>query len=108
MITRTDALHDALERLRGYGYVDGVGFACHGTMGAEALSSLGYDDLVATWVEAYKSRHQPIEAPPPTQRVGGDEVSWRSALGDFIRDQRVRASATPLHRPPSDPAQGVP
>jgi hypothetical protein len=86
MISRTDALHDALERLGRYDYLDGVGFACHGPMGAEALSRLGYDDLVGSWVEAYKAKHPPIEAPPATQRIDpGDQASWRSALGDFTR-----------------------
>ena len=39
--TRTDTLNDALERLADYAFVDGGGFACHGPMGAEALSALG-------------------------------------------------------------------
>jgi hypothetical protein len=86
MITRADAVHDALERLTEYGYVDGAGFACHGPMGAEALSSLGYDDLVGDWVEVYKARHRPIEAPPATGRIdSADRRSWQSALGDFSR-----------------------
>lgn len=83
MITRTDALDDAFDRFRAYRYVDGVGFAFHGPMGAEALSTLGHDDLVAGWAEDYKARHQPIEAPP---RFGplevADEASWRPAIGD--------------------------
>lgn len=86
MITRTDALTDALERLTGYEYLDGVGFACHGPMGAEALSALGYDDLIANWVETYKAKHPPIEAPPVGARLNAtDETSWRPALGDLQR-----------------------
>jgi hypothetical protein len=86
MTTRTDTLNDALDRLRSYAYVDGIGFACHGPMGAEALSALGHDDAVAHWVEAYKTRHAPIEPPPATQRIDpDDEASWRPALGDFSR-----------------------
>lgn len=83
MITRRDALDDALERFGVYRYVDGVGFAFHGPMGAEALSTLGHDDLVAGWAEQYKARHQPIEAPPPFGHLdAADEASWRPALGD--------------------------
>ncbi|HZA75121.1 MAG TPA: hypothetical protein VE623_01890 [Acidimicrobiales bacterium] len=86
MTTRTDTLDDALDRLAGYDYQDGVGFACHGPMGAEALSSLGYDDLIPRWVESYKSKHPPIAAPPATQRIDpDDETSWRAAVGSFPR-----------------------
>jgi hypothetical protein len=86
MITRSDALNDALGRLEGYGYLDTPGFACHGPMGAETLSTLGHDDLVASWVEAYKARHQPLEVPSPTERIDPyDKSSWQPALGDMSR-----------------------
>jgi hypothetical protein len=83
---RADALDDALDRLSRYAYVDGPGLATHGPMGAEALSSLGHDDLVTQWVEQYKVRHQVIPAPSRTARLDpGDESSWRIALGDPSR-----------------------
>jgi hypothetical protein len=83
VILRTDALDDALDRFGAYRYVDGVGFAFHGPMGAEALSTLGHDDLVAGWAEDYKARHAPIDPPPQFDKVDvGDETSWRAALGD--------------------------
>jgi hypothetical protein len=86
MTTRTDALHDALDRLAGYDYIDGPGFACHGPMGAEALSALGHDDLVPAWADTYISRHEAIAAPPTTERIDPrDEHSWRAALGDGVR-----------------------
>jgi hypothetical protein len=86
MITRTDTLNDALDRLQAYSYLDAPGFACHGPMGAETLSTLGHDDLVPAWVEAYKSRHQPLDAPPPKDRIDpDDDTSWRPALGDMAR-----------------------
>jgi hypothetical protein len=88
MTTRTDALHEAFDRLadHGYAYVDGPGFACHGPMGAEALSALGHDDLVPEWIEAYTARHAPIAAPSTTEPIDpDDERSWRPALGDFTR-----------------------
>jgi hypothetical protein len=87
MTTRADALNDALERLAGYEYLDLPGpFACHGPMGAEVLSTLGHDDVVASWVEAYKSHHQALEAFPTVERLDPtDERSWRPALGDIAR-----------------------
>src|SRR5215471_19227580 len=84
--TRTDALLDALDRFDTYSYLDAPGFAFHGPMGAETLSTLRHDDLVAGWVERYKARHQPLEAPPSTARIDpGDAGAWRAALGDIAR-----------------------
>jgi hypothetical protein len=85
--TRTDVLHDALDRLAGYDYLDGAGFPCHGSIGAGALGALGLDDEVPGWVDAYTSRHAPIAAPPLTERRidPDDGPSWRPALGDFSR-----------------------
>lgn len=86
MSDRIDALHDAHDRLAAYRYADGQGFAFHGPMGAEALSSLGHHDLVGSWVEGYKSRNAPLPAPPASRPIdGGDPVSWRAALGDPAR-----------------------
>jgi hypothetical protein len=86
MITRIDALNDALDRLAGHHFVDGPGFACHGPMGAEALSALRFDDQVATWVDAYVATHPPIDPPAPTEPIDpDDDRSWRTALGEFSR-----------------------
>jgi hypothetical protein len=86
MITRPDALNDALERLDGYGYLDAPGFASHGPMGAETLSTLGHDELVGSWVDTYKARHQALDVPPSTDRIDAhEEAGWRSALGDMSR-----------------------
>jgi hypothetical protein len=86
MLTRTDALHDALERLTDYAFLDAPGFACHGPMGAETLSSLGHDDLVGDWVDEYKRRHDPLPAPPERQAIDPNDADGiRSALGDPSR-----------------------
>lgn len=83
---RADALDDALERLSDYSFTDGPGLAAHGTMGAEALSAAGHDDHVANWVEGYKTRHEPIAAPTPIDRLDPDDpTSWQEALGDPSR-----------------------
>jgi hypothetical protein len=85
-VDRQDAIADAVERFGAYRYTDGVGFAFHGPMGVEALSTLGHDDLVAGWAEEYKARHAPIAAPPPVARLDpDDEATWRPALGDPAR-----------------------
>jgi hypothetical protein len=55
-------------------------------MGAETLSTLGHNDLVGSWVEEYKSRHQPLDAFPTIERIDPDDpASWRAALGDILR-----------------------
>jgi hypothetical protein len=86
MINRSDALNDALEHLEGFAFLDEPGFATHGPMGAETLSTLGYNDLIPGWVEQYRKRHQPLPAPPPHDPVDpADEQVVRSALGDASR-----------------------
>lgn len=84
--TRPDAIHDALERLSAYRFVEGEGLACHGPMAAEALSSLGYDDDVGAWIDRYTAHHPPVEAPPEVERIDADASgNWRPALGNFAR-----------------------
>jgi hypothetical protein len=86
MISRSDALNDALERLEGFSYLDASGFASHGPMGAETLSSLGHNDLVADWVVQYTKRYQPLPAPPQNEAIDpNDEPAVRSALRDPSR-----------------------
>jgi hypothetical protein len=105
MTSRTDALHDAHERLAAYRYSDGQGFAVHAPMGAETLSTIGHDDVVASWVEDYKARNQPLDAPPASARIDADdESSWRNALGVPARvsdwaalfDQQLRDHPWPI------------
>jgi hypothetical protein len=86
MITRSDAVNEALERLEDYAYLDAPGFACHGPMGAETLSHLGHDDLVSGWVEGYRKRYDPLPAPPGRDRLdASDSKALCSALGDASR-----------------------
>lgn len=83
---RADAIDDVLDRLSGYGYVDGPGMATHGPMGAEALSSLGHDDLLVPWVEQYKALNPAIAPPPDVEPLDpGENRIWRAALGDHGR-----------------------
>jgi hypothetical protein len=86
MTTRTDALNDAYERLAGFAYLDAPGFATHGPMGAETLSTLGHDDEVAAWADEYVRRHEPLLAPPADHRIIlSDTNATAAALGDVFR-----------------------
>lgn len=86
MTALPDILDDALDRLAGHAFVDGPGFACHGTMGAQALTSLGAGERVPAWVDAYVAAHPPVDAPPPRSTIhGADRTGWQEALGDFSR-----------------------
>ncbi|MPY91516.1 MAG: DUF4243 domain-containing protein [Acidimicrobiia bacterium] len=83
---RLAAMEDALDRLDGFAFSDGPGMAVHAPMGAEALCSLGLDDLVPAWVEGYRARHAPIAAPARSAALdAADPADWRDALGDPAR-----------------------
>jgi hypothetical protein len=62
------------------------GFSEHGPMVAEAMSTLGYDDDVPGWVDAYKVKRRPIPSPPQREPIDRDDTrSWETALGDYGR-----------------------
>jgi hypothetical protein len=90
-VTRQDAINDAYERLYGVGFSIKLApiapdFAAHGPMAAEALSTLGENDAVAGWVDAYKAERHHLPMPPHKEPIDGkNETAWRSALGDFAR-----------------------
>ncbi len=90
-ITRQDAINDAYERLYGFGFSIRLApiapdFAAHGPMGAEALSTLGQNEAVAGWVDAYKAERHHLPMPARKEPIDGkSEGAWRRALGDFAR-----------------------
>ncbi|MFC4514444.1 hypothetical protein [Streptomyces ehimensis] len=87
-ISYSDALNDALERMKDLGYErgQGVDLANHGPMGAEALALLGHGDEVSRWVERYRRAMEHHEPPAPRFALDPtDESSWRPALGAFHR-----------------------
>ncbi|MFG2181974.1 hypothetical protein ACGFLS_25110 [Streptomyces abikoensis] len=87
-ISYSDALNDALERMKDLGYErgQGVDLANHGPMGAEALALLGHGDEVSRWVERYRRAMEHHEPPAPRFALDpADESSWRPALGAFHR-----------------------
>lgn len=78
MAATSQALLDALDRLRGSGpEFDGF-LANHGPMAAEALVRIGGADAVPGWVEGYRTRLH--EAPGVVRGIDADD--WREALGD--------------------------
>lgn len=86
MIAYSDAMNDALDRLQGLGFEYGPQFAVHAPMAAEALATLGYTDILPTWVEHNKATRQYGDLPEPNTTIhAADEADWRSALGDFGR-----------------------
>ena len=70
-MSRQDAINDALARLSDLGFTYGPNYAEHGPMAAEAISTLGHNDAVADWVEAYKKDHRPHPLPPRCQPIDG-------------------------------------
>jgi hypothetical protein len=73
-----EVLLDALDRLRGTGpEFDGF-LANHGPMAAEALTRIGGQDAVPSWVNGYLGRLD--VAPEPTGEIG--DADWREYLGD--------------------------
>jgi len=86
MVTRQDAINDALARLKGIEFTMEPGFSEHGPMVAEAISSLGRNDRIAPWVDRYIAHYRHVAAPPLHEPIdGADEGAWRGALGDVAR-----------------------
>ena len=84
MVTYTDAVLEALDRLDGLGPEMGeAGFVNHGPMAAEALAALGHGDQVGAWVQTWRAARGFHEAPPPAFDLDStDQRSWQAALGD--------------------------
>ncbi|MFD1660310.1 hypothetical protein ACFSL4_19405 [Streptomyces caeni] len=82
----TDALNEALLRLRDVGFEHGPSFVNHAPMAAEALARMGYTAEVPDWVDRnlrYRSYHDRPETRWPLSPQ--DRTDWEGALGDFGR-----------------------
>ena len=90
-MNRQEAINDALGRLYGVGLRIKLApilpdFAAHGPMAAEAMSTLGYNDMLAGSVEAYKAKRRHLPMPPEKRRIdANDPQSWSAALGNADR-----------------------
>jgi len=78
----TSTFDEALERLRGTGSEVAGGVAPnHGPMAAEALVSLGCDDIVVAWADRYRRQLGAMSPPSSPVTAGG----WAQALGAIDR-----------------------
>jgi hypothetical protein len=82
-LTYADAMGEALDRLRGIGYEHGGKLVNHAPMAAEALATMGYADIVPTWVDHNLKVRRYHERPEPRWTLATDD--WQQALGDFGR-----------------------
>jgi hypothetical protein len=82
----SDAVNDALHRLRGVGFEFGPGCVNHAPMVAETLAAVGCRDIVATWVEDNKRLRRYLDPPEGgTPITADDPAEWLAALGDYRR-----------------------
>ncbi|MER6631570.1 hypothetical protein ABT301_25685 [Streptomyces sp. NPDC000987] len=85
-LTYTDAVNEALERLRPVGFEHGRSFVNHAPMAAEALAHMGYADEVPGWVERNLRKYRYHDAPERRWTIDpADPQDWKAALGDFSR-----------------------
>ncbi|MHC0431213.1 hypothetical protein ACX6XY_13615 [Streptomyces sp. O3] len=85
-LTYTDAVSEALQRLRGVGFEHGGSFVNHAPMAAEALAHMGYADEVPGWVDHNLRARQYHDVPERRWDIDpADEADWRGALGSFSR-----------------------
>jgi hypothetical protein len=61
------------------------GFSEHGPMVIETISTLGRNEAVPGWIDAFEARRHSEPAPPPQEPIGESEAEWRGALGDNAR-----------------------
>lgn len=85
-LSYTDAMGEALDRLRSVGYEHGTKLVNHAPMAAEALACLGYTDIVPSWVDQnLRARHYHERPASRWALSADDEADWMPALGDFSR-----------------------
>ena len=92
----TEAMLDALDRLRDTGPEYREILANHGPMAAEALVRLGCAEVVSQWVDQYKQKLAP--QPVAVARIEPDE--WQRYLGEprFLGDWTVLMRSELLER----------
>ncbi|MFD7439379.1 hypothetical protein [Streptomyces sp. NPDC059861] len=86
VLTYTDAVGEALQRLRGVGFEHGGSFVNHAPMAAEALAHMGYADEVPGWVDHNLRNREYHDVPERRWAIDpADPADWRPALGNFSR-----------------------
>ncbi|MEW2636512.1 hypothetical protein AB0903_34005 [Streptomyces sp. NPDC048389] len=85
-LTYTDAVNEALQRLRRVGFEHGRSFVNHAPMAAEALAHMGHADEVPGWVEHNLRSRTYHDVPERRWTIDpADPQDWNTALGDFSR-----------------------
>ncbi|MFH8444949.1 hypothetical protein ACH4D3_27500 [Streptomyces sp. NPDC018026] len=85
-LSYSDAVSEALERLRPVGFEHGRSFVNHAPMAAEALAHMGYADEVPAWIERNLRSRSYHDVPERRLPIDPDDPDdWRAALGDFSR-----------------------
>ncbi|MET9775326.1 hypothetical protein ABZ023_13890 [Streptomyces sp. NPDC006367] len=85
-LSYSEAVSEALERLRPVGFEHGRSFVNHAPMAAEALAHMGYADEVPAWVERNLRSRSYHDVPERRWPIDPDDPGdWRAALGDFSR-----------------------
>ncbi|AXL89661.1 hypothetical protein C4J65_16155 [Streptomyces sp. CB09001] len=85
-LSYSEAVSEALERLRPVGFEHGRSFVNHAPMAAEALAHMGYADEVPAWVERNLRSRSYHDVPERRWPIDPDDpADWRAALGDFSR-----------------------
>jgi hypothetical protein len=85
-LTYSDAVSEALHRLRSVGFEHGRSFVNHAPMAAEAMAHMGYADEVPGWVDRNLRSRSYHDVPERRWAIDPtDRADWQAALGEFSR-----------------------
>ncbi|MBN0046096.1 DUF4243 domain-containing protein [Streptomyces actuosus] len=85
-LTYSDAVSEALTRLRSVGFEHGRSFVNHAPMAAEAMAHMGYADEVPGWVDRNLRSRSYHDVPERRWAIDPtDPADWQAALGEFAR-----------------------
>jgi hypothetical protein len=80
METSLSVLDDALERVSALEFAPPVRFVSHAPMACEALSTLGFDNVIDHWVEYFEASL--VAAPSAVPPVWHGDFDWQALVGD--------------------------
>jgi Questin oxidase-like len=80
MSSAPDVLDRAFDHVSALEFAPPVRFVNHGPMACEALSTLGFDQVIDGWVKRIEDSL--VEAPGPAEPTWHGEFDWSSQLGD--------------------------
>jgi hypothetical protein len=80
METSLSVLDDALERVSALEFAPPIRFVSHAPMACEALSALGFDEVIEDWVERFEDSL--VEAPSAAAPMWRGSFDWQALFGD--------------------------